>query len=276
MIEIGSPSAVALFRARHAAFFEGSAALDRAITLAFHRAFKADEPIATVIFFLGSRCADDFKEILLLAANDQGWGATAHVRGMFERCVTAAYLHENPEHVDDFVAYDIVRRWKVAQSIEKVFELSPEDQEKKDELKREFEGVRDRFIVTACPTCETKRLNHTWSKLDLVSMAGKIKKMDQMGNMVSAAYYLPLAQAHSTLASIIQRVGEVGNDYFAVDETLARGEADRSFQLAHLLLLNALTVQHEHFGLPELTRPIDEAFQHFHDVWGIPRETPAT
>src|SRR5215212_7072837 len=103
MFEIGSATAVDLFRSRHSAFFEGSAALQRALSLAFNRAFSAREPVGTVIFFLGSRCSDDFREVLLLAANGQGWGATAHVRGMFERCVTAAYLHENPDKVHDFM-----------------------------------------------------------------------------------------------------------------------------------------------------------------------------
>jgi hypothetical protein len=275
MIEIGSPSSVALFRSHHAPFFEGSAALDRAMTLAFDRAFKADDPLATVIFFLGSRCADDFREILVLASNGHGWGATAHVRGMFERCVTAAYLHENPDAVQDFISYDFIRRWKVAQAIEKVFDLSPEDKEKRDQLKAEVDEVKDRFMITACEKCGTKRLNHTWTKLDVVSMAGKIKKMKKMADLVSAAYYLPLAQAHSTLASIIQRTGEVGEGYFAVDETLARGESDRSFQLAHLLVLNALTVQKEHFGLPELVTPIDEAFAHFNSVWTTNKQPAA-
>lgn len=267
MIEIGSATSVALFRARHAAFFGGSAVLDRAITLAFARAFKAENPLDTVLFLLGSRCADDFKAILVLAANGQGWDATGHVRGMFERCVTAAYLQENPEAVHDFISYDFIRRWKVAQAIEKVFKLSPDDEAGRDELKREVEKVKDRFMIPACKECGTKRLNHTWSRLDVVSMAGKVKKMRRMRDLVSAAYYLPLAQAHSTLASIIQRTGEVGDGYFAVDETRASSEADRSLHLAHLLILNALTVQKEQFHLPELATPIDEAFKHFTEVW---------
>jgi hypothetical protein len=267
MFEIGSPTAVGLFRARHAAFFEGSAALERAVSLAFNRAFNAADTLGTVVFFLGSRCADDFREVLLLAANGQGWGATAHVRGMFERCITAAYLHENPDKVHDFIDYDFIRRSKQATAIEGLVKLTPEQEEAKKNLERRASEVRSRFMIPICEACKTERVNHTWTRLDVVAMARQIKKMKTMKDMVGQAYYLPLAQAHSTLASIIQRTGEVGGDFFAVDETLERGESDRTFELAHLLALNALVVQKEHFGLPELERPLDEAFAHFKRVW---------
>ena len=129
------------------------------------------------------------------------------------------------------------------------------------------------ILITDCEDCGTKRLNHTWSKLDVVSMAGKVKKFNQMRNLVSMAYYLPLAQAHSTLASAIQRVGQIGGGYFAVDETLAHDEADRSLQVAHLLLLNALTVQ-QHFQLSALAQPLEEAFKQFKHAWGVDNPPP--
>jgi hypothetical protein len=185
MIEIGSSTAVALFRERHRHFFEQSAILERALSLAFARAFGASDPVGTVIFFLGSRCASDFREILL-AANGNGWGATAHLRGMFERCVTAAYIHENPSVAQDFIDSDYIRRWKVAQAIEKVFELPPEEKQRKEDLKASAEKVKDKFI-TDCAKCGTKRPNHTWSKLDMVSMAAKVQKMKSMASLVSQA-----------------------------------------------------------------------------------------
>jgi hypothetical protein len=267
MIEIGSPTAEMLFRARHAGFFEGSAALERALSLAFDRAFKATDSIGTVIFFLGSRCADDFREVLLLAANGQGWGARAHVRGMFERCVTAAYLHENPQYVQDFIDYDFVRRAKTAKALEAIIDFSSEQKADNEKLQQRAEAVEKRFMVPICKTCRTERVNHTWSRLDVVAMARNIKKMETIRDMLAGAYYLPLDQAHSTLGSIIKRIGDVGGDFFAVDETLNREEADRTFELAHLLALNALVVQYEHFQLPELVRPIAEAFEHFKKVW---------
>jgi len=269
MIEIGSETALASFRTSHAAFFDGSAVLERALSLAFARAVEASDPLGTVIFFLGSRCADDFRDILLLAANGCGWGATAHLRGMFERCVTAEYLHQNPTAVSDFIDYDYVRRWKVAKEIERAFGSSPDDQPARDELKNRFDAVKQRFMIPQCKQCKTERINHTWSNLDVVSMARQIKRVERMRDLVSLAYYLPLAQAHSTLASILQGVNHVAENLFAVDQKLARSEADRSFRVAHALVLGALDLQREHFDLTELSLPIAEATQHFHRIGGV-------
>ena len=93
---IGFPDEVRAFGTRHQRFFDNFDTLKRALERAFVRDIKGSgaDPI---IFYLGWRCLDDFWEILLLAANGYGLGATAHLRGMFERVVTAAYLHIEPD-----------------------------------------------------------------------------------------------------------------------------------------------------------------------------------
>src|SRR5690349_3129061 len=109
-MEIGSSAALERFRTTRTAFLQGLDPLEEALAIAFDHPVNTDDRVATVVFFLGSRCADDFREILLLAANGFGWGATAHLRGMFERSVTCAYIRENPSVVDDFIEYEYVRR----------------------------------------------------------------------------------------------------------------------------------------------------------------------
>lgn len=266
-MEIGSQTATYDFRARHKRFFDGSAVLERAISLAFSRAFDVSDVTGTVIFFLGSRCSDDFREILLLAANGYGWGATAHLRGMFERCVTAAHLHEHPDQSRDFVDYDVIQRWKLIQELSSAFDVGEEQRASMEELKAAADAVRERFMISTCKKCETTRLNHTWTKLSLVDMARQVKGMSKMGSLLGPGYYVPLGQAHSTLASIVQRTSQIGEHLFAVDQGLARDEADRTFHIAHLLLLNALVIQHAHFALKELETPIEEGFAHFRTVW---------
>jgi hypothetical protein len=270
-LQIGSPEQVTRFREHYSTFFANSHTLNDAFSVAFDRSFTARTPIDAIIFFLGSRCMEDFREIMLLAANGFGWGATAHLRGMFERVVTTAYLHEHPETVEDFIDYDYVRRWKVALAIERTIGLDPEDQEGKENLRQNFERVRDRFLVPHCPKCPERRLNHTWSRLDVVAMTSQISKFKQIKNAVVPAYYMPLAQAHSTLESVILRIG-TRDGVFGIDPELAEREARRTFQYAHLLALNAIVVQHEHFQLEALATPLEACFSHFREAW--PPRTP--
>ena len=265
-MEIGSAVAVDHFRAAHATFVEGTGPLEDALEITFNRTIDTTDRLAAVLFFLGSRCADDFREILLLAANGCGWGATAHLRGMFERSVTAAYLQENPSTVADFIDYEYVRRWKVLRAIEQNFQVAPEDEASKAQLKTNFDRVSKRFVIPICEHCKTTRLNHTWSRLDVVSMAGSIRRR-KLGSLIVPAYYLPLAQAHSTFASMAQRVREVGAGRFELDMTLAEAEGKRSLEYAHLLVLNTLVILHEHFEIIELGRPLGAAFRHFHATW---------
>jgi len=265
-MQIGVTAAVERFRLRHTQFFEGSDFLEQAISAAFDHKVNTQDRLGLTIVLLGTRCVSDFREILLLAANGFGWGATSHLRGMFERTVTAAYLYENPQAVNDFVDYEFIRRWKGVSVIESIFGLSPENESTKATLKADFERVRERFLVPSCEKCKTTRPNHTWSRLDVVSMAKQIQQPN-FAPLVIPAYYLPLAQMHSTFASIYHRIGQLDTEIYGPDEAAADAEADRSLQYAHLVLLNILFVQHRQFKIASLGPHMERAFEHFDHAW---------
>jgi hypothetical protein len=258
-LQIDSREAESRFRARNERFFADSTALEDAIAAVFDREFSSSDTAEVMIFFLGQRCVDDFREVALLAANGYGWGATAHVRGMYERAVVAAFLKQEPVASRDFVDFDLVRRWKTAQAIQKTFGINAEDEAKLAQLKKDFEEVRSRFEVKDCAKCETTRLNHTWHKLNFVAMASKV---GTLGTAIVPAYYMPLAQAHGTFASAVYRLGE-SDGFFSQDPELNDAEADRSFKYAHLILLNVLTVQHEFFKLAQATESLGRAYDHY-------------
>ncbi len=258
-LQIDNREAESRFRARNARFFEGSSALEDAIAAVFERQFSSTDTAEVTIFFLGQRCVDDFREVALLAANGYGWGATAHVRGMYERAVVAAFLKQNPTASLDFMDFDLVRRWRTAQAIKRTFDIDAEDEAKLSQLKSAFEEVRSRFEVIDCERCETRRINHTWHKLDFVSMASKVGKL---GTAIVPAYYMPLAQAHGTFASAVYRLGE-SDGFFSPSVEMNDAEADRSFKYAHLILLNVLTVQNEYFKLEAAKDPLGRAYEHY-------------
>src|SRR5260370_13492735 len=69
-------------------------------------------------------------------------------------------------------------------------------------IEGEYQHVKNKFEITVCETCGTKRVGHHWSKLDFVSMA----KKTSLGQFVVQGYYLPLAQAHATPSSLFSRL----------------------------------------------------------------------
>lgn len=250
--EIGSTPAQFDFVKRHSRFFDGSDAFEDAISAAFDSEFTTRDTAEAMIFVIGLRCAEDFREIAVLAGNGHGWGATAHLRGMYERAVVGAFIRRNPAASLDFVDYDFVRRKRTSEAIKRTFNIDAEDQQKIAQLNIDFERVRGRFEAM-----------HKWHKLDFVAMAGTLGKL---GTLIVPCYYMPLAQAHATFASATYRLGIV-NGSFVPDENLAKAEADRSFQFAHLLMLNVLTEQHEAFKSERLGEFLGKAYEHYKRAW---------
>ena len=265
-LRIGAPNEFAEFTLRHRSFFEGSDVLQSAIDAAFERELTSSDNADMVVFFLGSRCEEDFREIALLAANGHGWGATSHLRGMYERAVVSAYIHEHAEDVDRFIDFDLVRRWRAAQKIKETFNVDAEGEAQLRTLKQAYDTIVDHFRVTDCAKCGTKRINHTWHSLNFVEMA---RAVGQLGRMIVPAYYMPLAQAHGTLASAIYRLAEHGDGSFFVDPAASRAEAIRSLKYAHLIMLGVLTVQYERFSIPELEGSLGQAWNHYRSAWGV-------
>jgi hypothetical protein len=57
-------------------------------------------------------------------------------------------------------------------------------------------------MITACEQCRRQRLNHTWSKLDVVSMA---RRSQSLFKLFVPAYYMGTREGHSTINAIFSR-----------------------------------------------------------------------
>ena len=240
------------FQDRHVAFFERFERLREAVNDVFNRTITADELVDPIVFYLGSRAIDDFLGVLILSANDNALSATALLRGMYERVVTARYLHDHPQEAEAFLDFDVVQQRRTAQQIRRTFPAASVPEDEFRQLEERYQGVKDKFLVK-CDNCGHPRIGPTWSKLDFVSLAGKT---GELGDLIVPGYYWPTAQAHATLRSVEslleQRPGEppaLKLEHFA--------ESDQAFKLAHLLLLHVLQVQFDHFRLPMLERALE-------------------
>jgi hypothetical protein len=84
------------FANSHQLFLKCFPNLQAALRTAFIRKGTLVQLVDRIIYFTGRLCAEDFMEVLLLCGNGYGIGAMKILRGMYERAVTARYLHANP------------------------------------------------------------------------------------------------------------------------------------------------------------------------------------
>lgn len=261
-VRIGRADKHDAFVQRNKSFFERMEQLLDAEEVIFGRTLESDKVDEVIIFYSGIRCAEDFIAITLLAAHGFGLDAIALVRGMFERAVTAAYLHLHPDEAQAFADFDIVQRHRAAQAISETLGVDAENEAGFAELRKDYQEVKKRFEVTDCSDCGTKRVGPSWSKLDFVSMA---KGLPQFRELVVEGYYIPLSQAHSTLKSVTALLDfSNGEPEFRKEH---RVEADRAFQIAHRILIRVMQTQAEHFPTSAIREAVERSVVDYHEIW---------
>jgi hypothetical protein len=239
--------------------------LVHAIQLAF-ATLTLQEPIDKVLFHLNRLCAEDFSEILLLCGNGYGIGADKLLRGMYERAVTATYLRDNPTEVDNFLEYHKISAYKLMNAtIETLGDPFPSEQKK--EIEVEFGEAKPRFMITSCAKCGEKRLNHTWTKLDFVSMA---KRSGALGKLLVPAYYMGVLEGHSSINAIFSRLdagAAASGEGLVFDGSSQRKRADSALLTAHKILLMVLDLQKSHFHMENLEQPLRICCEDIFAIW---------
>jgi len=262
----GFPEEWKAFATRHLEFTKRFENLAKAIDITFQRIHKTTGPTERTVYFLGRLGVEEFMEILLLCANGYGIGAQKLIRGMYERAVTARYLFKHPDETGNYLAFHRVTDHKLMLAIQSSMNPGGFSGEQIERIKREFDSVKERFIVTDCKTCRTTRLNHTWSKTDIVSMA---RESEDLWRFIVPAYYLPTREFHSTMGAIFSRLDP---DAAAKDEGLIfdgaaqRDRADQAIITAHTILLNVLDLQRECFQITELEPLLQTCFEDFRAI----------
>jgi hypothetical protein len=157
------------FDLRHPLWHQRMPRLAHAIDLAFTRTHTMDTPEEKFVYFYGTLIAEDFMEILLMAVNGYGVAAMKLLGSMYEHTVTLRYLHDHPDEVGTFMAYDHVQQYKLMRPIVETFGTGVLPPETVADVERRYEEVKNQFMVTDCRKCGTKGINHTWNKLDFRS-----------------------------------------------------------------------------------------------------------
>jgi len=215
----------------------------------FIRSSESDKPSERLGFFLGRICVEEFSELVLLAVNGYGIGALKILRTMYERAVHAAYLFNHPELADLFLNYNTVHKRKAHNHLKKIFGvgtvLPPKDAQA---LEDDFKTIELDYTEVVCATCGTKRVQGSWTKLDLGSMANDVD--DGYAELYYDCYYKPTLQTHTTVASLEARMSVV-DGVLTFNDGPQRDQARTAIVHGHNLLLKVLETQNSYFQLGE-------------------------
>jgi hypothetical protein len=234
----GFPEEWADFRKRHAIFLERFPNITAATQTAFARVMEESEQIERFVMLYGRLCVEDFHEILLCCGNGYGMAAMKLLRALYEKAVTLDYLNDNPEECDAFFDYHHVAQHKLLTSVTEVFGSSALPNEIYEQSAVDYQRVKGRSMVTACGKCSSQRVNHSWTKLDIVAMS---KRTRILGQLIQSGYYLPMRHTHSTPAALIERL-ENNDKGFGFNPGAQRKDADDALRTAHIILLEILHI----------------------------------
>src|ERR1035437_750445 len=260
----GYPEECAKFSERHPLWEDMMTNLVKGLDIAFTRTQTMDNSGDRFVYFFGRVILEDFMEIALISQHGYGVAASKLVRSMYEFTVTLDYLHKHPEEADTFLDYHLIQQDKLLGRIIEIFGENVMDAKDIAEIRERAAGVKQDFMVPVCDHPGAKmRLNHTWNKLDFVSMA---KTTGELGNLIISGYYLPLRHAHPTFGGFTERL-ETVNGTMSLKAEAQTDIADRSLMTAHNCVLFMLTVQKDHFKLAALEEPLQVCLRDFVRVW---------
>jgi Family of unknown function (DUF5677) len=259
----GFADEVADFDRRHPLYRERMPRLAETIDLAFNRIQPTYTPEEKFVYFHGTLVVEDFMEIYLVAVNGYGVAATKLLRSMYEHTVTLRYLHDHPDEVEAFIDYGRVQEFKLMQPILETFGADALPQKTIEEVTRKYEEVKERFMVTHCKNCGTKKVNHTWNKLHFAAMA---KKTGALGTNIVPGYFLPLRHAHSTFAAMTDRMKNNG-EFLSFHRESQPKLADDALRIAHNCLLMSLEIQDERFKVDGLAAAIKNCVRDWAEIW---------
>jgi Family of unknown function (DUF5677) len=262
----GNPEACQKFNERHPFWDEMMVNLVAALNFAFTRIEPRPLMADKFVYFFGRQVYEDFFEITLICQHGYGIAASKLLRSMYEQTVTLCYLHHHPEEAQTFLNYHAIQRDKLATRLMEDFDPSLLDPEVLKEVRESAAQVKENFMVPVCDHPGAKmRLNHSWNKLDFVSMA----KTTDVAKLINVAYFIPLLHAHPTFGGLVQTL-QNKDGIITINPEAQFTIADHSLVAAHNCLLATVNVQGEHFHIEGLDDALELCKQDFLRVWTRP------
>ncbi len=257
----GDPEQQAEFANRHSQLLGSFQNLKAAIDVVILNQVKQQRD-DRIIYLLGRAIFEGFNSIVLLCANGYLHTSKSILRAMFEQAVTLAYLDL---HRDEIIGYDeyhwVIRHKRIPDYQKNNIKLSDEHVQETEE---NFKRVKKNYMRTDCKGCKTERLNHMWSKKDIITMANETKFPFQI---VEVAYYRGLDEAHGRIDGLLCRLQPQDDGSFFYEDAPGLSDADTLLMTAHYLVVRSLEDLKDYFDLDAMTDPLSKCAADLRSTW---------
>jgi hypothetical protein len=225
-----------------------------------------DEDVAKqVVLSLEIAIFDDFGELLVLAGNGLGMGATKTLRSMYERLVTAMFIAKFPAEAKIFLEHSEIEKGKILnRAIDTVPELvkndfTPEEVKRIQDAKKAADAKKK---TEYCEKCKQPKTDEAWTRVNLEAMAKKVE--DDLLKLYGSYYLVPTLLTHATPFGLDLRFRktDAAPDSVVLNEKYARSSLWRG----HYLILWLLRHQDTYFNL-RLAARIDDRCSAFSAIW---------
>ena len=224
-----------------------------------------------VVNSLAKAAFEDFGELLILAGNGLGFGATKTLRSVYERAVTAAYIGSKPSEAAIFVEQDAIDMHKLRQ---RLFEIAPEL--KVDFTPEDLKALEDRYQQSrakakteTCKHCGQPTNDDAWARVGLDKRAEAVDKA--MGTdfltLYAFCYLVPTYHIHAKASGLQMRLEKTDAGWN--DKNSSEHEAHGAVMRGHCLLLKLFKQQNDYFKL-NLEDDIRARWDAFNAIWGAP------
>lgn len=220
-----------------------------------------------VLNFLAWQAFEDFSEIFLLCANGCNNGARKILRGMYERVVYFLYLEKHREQIELYMNYFWIDRYKTAKRLPEI--VKDEDKKELDEMYEKYKSdyevpVCDVCRAEDCTKCKKKRVNYSWTRVDIVTMAKQVGISDKLTEM---AYYISMEETHPKVGAILRRLKFDEDSNLFHDMYPKDGEEKQPLIAAHFFLMKILDMLKTCFKIEALEEPLKICLKDFKDTW---------
>jgi hypothetical protein len=188
------------------------------------------------VFGMAHQAADDFYDVVLLGTHGYGIGAQKLLRPLYERVVSALYLIEHADEVQDFNDYADIDAWRVITNAKRVGvdPASVMGQERYDQVEKAYKEAEARFTRQG-----SRRARPSWAQKDLAQRAAEVKVVGIGGEVVGldklygACGFWPTMLLHTTNVSLEARLTPTTTGGRAFTHEPTRADADAALKCAH-------------------------------------------
>lgn len=210
---------------------------------------KLDKQEKRVIWLLGASCLREFEELMLLAGNGFGTGATKLMRSFYERTVTMTYLatEMGAKEIQKFIDYSAIHWHQMLVEAEEIHPQFTLPDEKRQKIVDAYKTALTNFKDEKCPSCK-RRPQMSWTKVSMKDLASKVS--ENIRRFCFNAYLTPTFHLHTTHWGILSQCekSEGGTLHFSGGK-IQEEAAQETFEQSYVLLLQVMDVLDHYFEL---------------------------